>query len=482
MHKIIKYPHQKLKNYFVKLISFALILLANSNFALAAVNLKINSQEMPQINLLFARTYSNDYNIDYKNPSNADHNSLQNQANKKREADKIINKIKSNLLTTNLFKITEQNNFSPITASGTQKLNQAQLSINQVPNFKEFSNKDVAMLIVFDASFNQYGDLEISTRLWDVFDEKQLFGKSYSAKSSYKKVSSLISDEIFKAATAEKIGFFDSKITYIAESGGALKRIKRVAVIDFDGENLQYLTSGKDLVLTPIFLKQRNEILFVRFFNEKPQIYSIDLQSKLLRKIGGFQETTFAPSANQRDSDIIALSIIDNGNSNIYEMNLSSNNSRKLTNTKAIDTTPSYSPDGRYITFSSDKTGVEQIYIMNNDGKDIAKLTNDKAKYSKPVWSPDGKFIAFTKMKAGQFSIGIIDIDGRNEKTITSGYLVEGAKWSPNSRYLIYSKKTGPYGKDSIPKLYLTDTLTGFERKIPTPENEGASDPDWVLN
>ncbi len=442
--------------FFTRIALFCFILIQANN-SQAAVNLRIDNKEIPKVKILFGST-------------------SRNTPQAKSDIDEILAKVKRNLQSTDLFEVSQrQGNI----AAGTSD----DLSIEKVPDFVKYSSSGVGMLLVVDANFNQSGELEIKVRLWDVLDERQLFGKFYAAnRGNYKKMSNLISDEIFKAATGEKMGHFDSKIAYIAESGGALKRMKRVVTMDFDGDNLRYLTNGRDLVLTPIFVPKQDEILFVRFFGEKPQIYSLDTNNALVRKVGSFRGTTFAPTINPKDSNVIAFSVIDNGNSNIYQMNLASNQNIRLTNTKAIDTTPSYSPDGKYIAFSSDRSGSEQIYIMNNEGRDVRKISSDGGTYSKPVWSPDGKFLAFTKIKSGQFSIGIVDIDGRNEKTLTSGYLVEGAKWSPNSRYLIYSKKTGAYGKSSIPKLYITDVLTGFERQLPTPEGEGATDPDWVMN
>jgi TolB protein len=87
--------------------------------------------------------------------------------------------------------------------------------------------------------------------------------------------------------------------------------------------------------------------------------------------------------------------------------------------------------------------------------------------------------IAFTKIKGNQFYIGTMLTDGKNERILSSGYLVEGAKWSLSSRYLVYSKKKSKFGFDSIPKLYVVDVLTGYEFKLNTPDNEGATDPDW---
>lgn len=419
--------------------------------AKAAMSLNIDGVNIPKIKVLI--------------------NFNQNPATK-RNLDEISRSIKNNLEGTGLFDVWQK---SAVTD---------QLSIEKIPNFSKFSSSGVDMLLIMDGAFNAAGELEIKVRFWDILDERQLFGKFYSSsKNNYKRLSNLVSDEIFKVVTGEKMGHFDSKIVYVAESGNSLKRIKRIAIMNYDGSDHRYLTSGRDLVLSPIFARQKNELFFVRFFGEKPQIYNLDLNNALVRKVGGFRGTTFAPNVNPKDPNIIAFSVIDaRGNSNIYQMNLFNNKVMQLTNTRAIDTTPSYSPDGDRIIFSSDRGGSQQLYMMNSDGSGVRKVSSDKANYSKPMWSHDGKYIAFTKMKGGQFSIGIMDVDGRNEKILTSGYLVEDAKWAPSGRYIIYSRKNGAYGKASVPKLFSIDVLTGFDKQLPTPENEGATDPDWMMN
>ena len=117
---------------------------------------------------------------------------------------------------------------------------------------------------------------------------------------------------------------------------------------------------------------------------------------------------------------------------------------------------------------------------MNKDGTGIERISKGRGVYDKPSWSPDGKLISFVKLQGGEFYIGLMTPDGENERLIMNAYLVEGIKWSPNGRYLIYSKQKGPFGKDSIPGIYTIDILTGLEYKLNTPENQGASDPDWV--
>jgi TolB protein len=74
-------------------------------------------------------------------------------------------------------------------------------------------------------------------------------------------------------------------------------------------------------------------------------------------------------------------------------------------NNLGIDTTASYSPDGKNIIFSSDRSGSQQLYIMSSDGLSLQKISNGGGSYSKPVWSKNGKFIAFTKIKGGKFFV-----------------------------------------------------------------------------
>ena len=219
-------------------IVFCIIVLSFN--AQAAVNFRIDDKEIPKTKILVSSG-----------------SNQQNQA-AKADIEEILSRIKHNLKSTDLFDIAQKHIISSVNIAGAE----ADLSVEKVPDFIKYNSAGVAMLLISDASFAANGDLEIKIRLWDVLDERQVFGKFYSSnKSNYKKIANLISDEIFKAATGEKIGHFDSKIVYVAESGGPLKRTKRLVTMDFDGENRRYLTSGKDLVLTPVFVKQKNEIL-----------------------------------------------------------------------------------------------------------------------------------------------------------------------------------------------------------------------------
>ena len=105
-----------------------------------------------------------------------------------------------------------------------------------------------------------------------------------------------------------------------------------------------------------------------------------------------------------------------------------------LTDTPAIDTSPSYAPDGSRLCFESDRGGKPQIYVMAATGGAAQRISFGDGSYSTPVWSPRGDYIAFTKQGGGQFAIGIMKTDGSGERILTSGFHNEGPTFAPNGR------------------------------------------------
>ncbi|KAB2848549.1 MAG: Tol-Pal system protein TolB, partial [Hyphomicrobiaceae bacterium] len=154
---------------------------------------------------------------------------------------------------------------------------------------------------------------------------------------------------------------------------------------------------------------------------------------------------------------------------------LRSRRARKLTDGRAIDTGPCYSPDGRRIVFESDRDGTQQLYIMNADGSGVRRITPNEGRYSTPVWSPRGDYIAFTKQLGGKFLIGVLKPDGSGERILTEGFHNEGPTWAPNGRVIMFFRDSP--GVNGGPKLHTID-LTGYnERPVATPAF--ASDPAW---
>ena len=322
------------------------------------------------------------------------------------------------------------------------------------------------------------GRLNVQFRLWDVFAEQQMVGNAYfTTPKNWRRVAHIISDLIYKRITGED-GYFDTRIVYISESGDSDKRVKRLAIMDQDGENHRFLTDGSDLVLTPRFSPTMQEITYLAYYNKKPRVYIFNIDTGQQEVLGDFPGMTFAPRFSPDGSKVI-MSLAKNGVTDIYTMDLATRRVQQLTQSPSIDTSPTYSPDGSRIVFNSDRGGTQQLYVMNSNGRGVKRISFGKGRYATPVWSPRGDLIAFTKMFKGKFFIGVMQPNGKNERILASGYLVESPTWAPNGRVLIFFRQMEPTpnGVTRSVKLFSID-LTGYnEREIITPLD--ASDPAW---
>ena len=350
-------------------------------------------------------------------------------------------------------------------------------SIAVQPRFADWQAINAQALVQGRVVKEANDKLKVEFRLWDVFASSQLKGQALIAKpENWRRIAHMLSDAIYERITGEG-GYFDTRIVYIAESGPATRRIKKLAIMDQDGENHSFLTEGADLVLTPRFSPTMHQITYLSYYKNTPRVFLFNIDSGSHESIGDFEGMTFAPRFSP-DGKKLIMSLAKDGVTDIYEMPLNNRKLKRLTNHPAIDTSPSYSPDGKRITFNSDRSGAQQLYVMNADGSNIKRISFGEGRYATPVWSPRGDYIAFTKMLKGLFYIGVMRPDGTGERLLAEDYLVEAPTWSPNGRVLMFFRKNQPQrGKRSETKLYSID-LTGYnERMIITPTD--ASDPAW---
>ena len=130
-------------------------------------------------------------------------------------------------------------------------------------------------------------------------------------------------------------------------------------------------------------------------------------------------------------------------------------------NCGARDKDAVWSPDGKWIAYLSDKTGEYEMYIVNPDGKeDAIKLTSSKDGYRHTLkWSPDSKKIAYTDQTLTLYYIdvatkAITRVDKEEYENVDVSLNVKSIfdySWSPDSRFLAYSKMN----KDFMYQIYV---------------------------
>ena len=373
--------------------------------------------------------------------------------------------VAQDLERSGLFKAIDPNSFVQDAASA-----------HNAPRFPDWRVLNAQGLVTGTVSTQGDGRLRVEFRLWDVFAEQQMTGTAYfTVPQNWRRIAHIISDAIYKRITGEE-GYFDTRIVYISETGAENRRVKRLAIMDQDGENHRFLTDGRTLILTPRFSPTLQEITYLAYYNNKPRVYLFNIDSGRQEVLGDFPGMTFAPRFSPDGKKVVFSLIEEGGDSNIFAMDLRTRRTNRLTNHPSINTAPSYSPDGSQVTFESDRGGSQQIYIMGGDGSSPKRISFGGGRYGTPVWSPRGDLIAFTKQEGGTFYIGVMRPDGSGERLITQAFHAEGPTWAPNGRVLMYFKeRPGSGGKTA--HLYSIDITGHNEREVVTPLD--GSDPAW---
>jgi TolB protein len=355
--------------------------------------------------------------------------------------------------------------FAPI---GPGSLRATQFPQVQAPDYPYFSATGAQNLVQGFVQANPDGRITVGCYVYDVASQSQLAREGFVVQPrDWRRAAHRCADAIFSRLTGEG-GYFDTRVVYVSETGPARRRIKRLAIMDYDGANHRFLTNGQWTVLTPRFAPNQQTITFMTYQDERPRVMVYEIDSGRTRPLVAQPYMTFAPRYAP-DSRHIIFSMAMNGNTDVYRIPVDGGTPQRLTNSPGIDTGGSYSPDGSRIVFESDRGGSQQLYVMNADGSDQRRISFGGGGYGTPVWSPRGDLIAFTK--TGGFRIGVMAPDGSGERILTGGGFAEGPSWAPNGRAIMFTRGA------SSGQLWYVDVASGATRRVPTPL--GGSDPAW---
>lgn len=360
----------------------------------------------------------------------------------------------------------------------SQSFPEKSLAINAIPKFSSWQPFRVQTLLHGTIEHQGGKKHRISFRLWDVFLQKQLEGFSYNFTSNNtRRIAHIIADHIYSTLTGEQ-GYFNSRIVYVAEREKRKKITKHLAIMDSDGFNRKIIVNDQGIPQTPRFSPLTSEIVYSRLYEKKSDVYWLDLLSGQQIQIRNKHRGLFFSPRFTPDNNHILVSRAFQGNTEIWEYGLATQNFRRLTFHPGIDVSASYSPEGDKIVFNSDRSGGLELYVMDPNGKNIKRISFEEGRYTSPVWSPRGDFIAFVKQLKGRFFLGIMTPDGENERIITEDYFIDSPDWAPNGRVLIFHTKSfAPAGKRSKKRIYTIDITGRGLYRIVTEGN--ASFPSW---
>jgi TolB protein len=142
------------------------------------------------------------------------------------------------------------------------------------------------------------------------------------------------------------------------------------------------------------------------------------------------------------DSSQIAFTSDRDGNWEIYTMDTSGGNIKRLTENPAQDGWPWWTADGKHILFTSDRDGSWQIYIMDPDGSNVKELTHIEGRTNLyPAVSPDGTKVVFSSQvtATNEGDIYIMNIDGSNLTRLTNTAALNNIpSFCPDSEHIVF--------------------------------------------
>jgi TolB protein len=115
--------------------------------------------------------------------------------------------------------------------------------------------------------------------------------------------------------------------------------------------------------------------------------------------------TNTYPSISPDGTRIAYRHMIGDMNSEVYVAGRDGKHSVDVSNHMAFDGWPSWSPDGKWIAFASNRSSAYQIFAMSPDGSKVKLVANTEGRATSPRWSPDGKLVYFVNCTHVDFGV-----------------------------------------------------------------------------
>jgi len=296
-----------------------------------------------------------------------------------------------------------------------------------------FAKKGVAAVVTGSVRQNAGGEVEISYEILDANTREKLAEKLYSGKKKdLRRLSHRFADDAIFQLFGER-GIASTRIAFVRGGEGH----KEIWTMDYDGFGGTPWTKNGSINLSPIWDRGGALVWSSYLGKDGAHLWRQEIGQSPARFLPAVPGMQISASPSPIDGEL-ALAVSLDGQTEIFR-SLPNGHPVRLTYSPALEVSPTWSPNGYEIAFTSDRTGAPQIYLMDREGSNLRRLTwvggyNDQAS-----WSPTGDRIAFAR-QAGDFQILTIAADGSDEKWLGLG---EQPKWSPDGRHIIFIRRYG---------------------------------------
>jgi TolB protein len=311
------------------------------------------------------------------------------------------------------------------------------------------------------------GGDSVQGRVVDRFSKNALLSRSYTG-TTLRRQAHAFADDIVQAITGKK-GIAQTKIAFKVESAGGNGEIYAA---DFDGHNAQAITHDSTIVAAPAWVSGQLALYYTSYKLGNPDIFYHNLSTGQRRVVASYSGLNTSAAVSP-DGTKVAMILSKGGSPNVWVCDADGSHLKQLTTTPEDESSPCWSPDGQWICFATKIHERRVLAKVPAAGGAMRQIPTPGAPNpTEPDWSPDGKWIAFTA-QAGEFDICVMPADGSAPPTV----LVAGEdpSWSPNSRGLIFVRRTTSYRY----VLSLLDVFTKQAKDIQQISGNN-SEPAWA--
>lgn len=314
-------------------------------------------------------------------------------------------------------------------------------------DFQDWSFVGVEAVVVGKVVQNDEDNYTLQFQLFDVFGRRQLVGFRMPrvTKATMRGAAHRAADMIYEKLTGIK-GVFGTRVAYVTARQQGDERTYSLIVSDQDGFNEHTIMESNDPIMSPAWSPDSRQLAYVSFEGSKASIFVQTLRTgnrfNVSSKPGINGAPSFSPDGRKL---VVTLGGVD-GNLDIYVLDINTRRSTRLTTHRAIDTEGTWSPDGQYIYFTSDRSGGPQVYRISASGGSPERVTFEGSYNARPRLSPDGNKLAMVHNDRGNYRIAVMDLERKDVLVLSTGRQDESPSFAPNSDILIYATRQGRNG------------------------------------
>jgi TolB protein len=282
------------------------------------------------------------------------------------------------------------------------------------------------------------GDLTIDAELVNVLNGQRVFGQKWTTKpANLRNTAHRVADAIYEKVLGVR-GAFATRIAYVSVDGKAPNQRYQLIVADADGENPRTILQSDRPLMSPAWSSDGKWLAYVSFERRVSAVYVQEVSTGKRSMVSARAGINGAPAWSP-DGKKLALTLSgNNGNLDIYLLDLGTQALRRLTEDPGIDTEASFAPDGSAIYFTSDRSGSPQVYRLGLSGNERPRRITFTGTYNaRPRISPDGKQLAVLTLDDGAYRIAIQDLATNTLQVLSKGRQDESPSYAPNGAMVI---------------------------------------------